>query len=81
MPEEMVRRAWADLTGDGAPYVAEGELQELRERFGLADDEQPTVDIAKRMAEVFHVSGQAMQIRLLALHLVLPKQPPPSLFD
>lgn len=81
MPEELVRRVWADLTGDVAPYVAEDELRQLRERFGLAHDEQPTVDVAKRMAEVFHVSGQAMQIRLLALHLVLPKKPPPSLFD
>lgn len=81
MPEEMVRRAWAELTGNVTPYVAEDELQQLRERFGLPGDEQPTVDIAKRMAEVFRVSGQSMQIRLFALRLVLPKKPPPSLFD
>jgi hypothetical protein len=81
MPEEMVRSAWTEVTGSVTPYVAEDELQQLRERYNLADDEQATVEIAKRMAGVFRVSGQAMQIRLLALHLVLPKRPPPSLFD
>jgi hypothetical protein len=81
MPEAMVRQVWTELTGDVAPYVAEDELQQLRQRFRLADEEQPTVEVAKRMAEVFRVSGQAMQIRLLALHLVLPEKPPPSLFD
>jgi hypothetical protein len=81
MPEEMVRRQWLKVTGNREPYVAEDEINQLRGRFGLTDDEQPTVDVAKRMARVFRVSGQAMQIRLVGLKLILPQKPPPSLFD
>jgi hypothetical protein len=81
MPEEMVRRQWAEVTGSREPYVAEDEINQLRGRYGLAEDEQPTVEIAKRMARVFRVSGQSMQIRLVGLKLILPQKPPPSLFD
>lgn len=80
MPKEMVKRQWAALTGSLEPYVAEDEITQLAKRFGRANDDLPTVDIAKRMAAAFHVSGQAMQIRLITLGLILPKKPPPSLF-
>jgi len=80
MPEELIRQGWAEMTGSLDPYVAEGEIKELIQRYDLAGDEQPTVDIAKRMARAFHVSGQAMQIRLVKLNLVLLKKPPPTLF-
>lgn len=80
MPKDMVRREWKIATGSLDPYVAENELSQLIERFGNAAGGLPTVDIAKRMAATFHVSGQAMQIRLINLGLVLPKAPPPSLF-
>jgi len=76
----MIRRQWPDVTGSLDPYVAEGEIKELAERHALAGDKQPTVDIAKRMARAFHVSGQAMQIRLVKLNLILLKKPPPTLF-
>lgn len=81
MPVEMVRRQWEAVTGRHEAYVAEDEIAELRGRFNLTDDAQPTVEIAKRMASVFRVSGQAMQIRLVGLKLILPQKPPPSLFD
>lgn len=81
MPEEMVRRKWAEMTGSREPFVVEDEITQLRGRYGLAEDEQPTVEIAKRMARVFRVSGQSMQIRLVGLKLILPQKPPPSLFD
>ena len=81
MPEETVRRKWAEVTGSNEPYVAEDELDRLRGRYGVTDDGQPTVEIAKRMARVFRVSGQSMQIRLVGLKLILPQKPPPSRFD
>lgn len=80
MPKEMVKREWLKQTSGAEPYVAEDEIKTLVGRFGLADDDLPTVEIAKRMAAAFHVSGQAMQIRLIKLGLVLTKKPPPSLF-
>lgn len=80
MPEELVRQAWQDMTGSVVPHVAEDEIKELTERYGLAEGDQPTVEIAKRMARVFCVSGQAMQIRLTKLGLILTEKPPPSLF-
>ena len=80
MPKEMVQREWAALTGSREPYVAEDEIAQLAKRFGRSDNDLPTVDLAKRMAAAFHVSGQAMQIRLITLGLILTKKPPPSLF-
>lgn len=80
MPEVMVRRCWTEVAGSPEPYVAEDELAELVERFGTPEGELPTIDLARRMADYFKVSGQAMQIRLLGLKLILEKQPPPGLF-
>lgn len=81
MPEEMIRRHWAETNGSPAPYVAQDEMAQLASSLNLGKDEQPTVEISKKMAREFHVSGQAMQIRLIHLGLVLTKAPPPSLFD
>ena len=80
MPEPLIRRSWAEVHGCPEPYVATGEWANRRARFGAREDEYPTVEVAHRMATVFKVSGQAMQIRLLALGLILEKQPPASLF-
>lgn len=80
MPKDMVKRQWAPLTGSAEPYVAEDEIKTLAGRFGLAENDLPTVEIAKRMAAAFHVLDQAMQIRLIKLGLILTKKPPPSLF-
>ena len=80
MPEEMVLRHWTEMAGALEPYVAKDEILDLIATLGLAEDEKPTVEIAKRMAGVFHVSGQAMQIRLIKLGLILTEKPPPSLF-
>lgn len=80
MPEEMVRRHWTDTNGSPAPYVAQEEIAQLTAQLNLTKDDQPTVERSKRMAGAFHVSGQAMQIRLINLGLILTKKPPPSLF-
>jgi len=81
MPEEMVRQQWTRENGSAAPYVAADEIAAMvawGETFG---DKQPIVGISKRMAAAFHVSGQAMQIRLINLGLVMTEKPPRSLFE
>lgn len=80
MPAAMVRRQWVEATGGSEPFVVEDEIKGLAERLALEEGAVPTVRISKHMADVFHVSGQAMQIRLIALGLILTKKPPPSLF-
>ncbi len=80
MPEEMVRRIWREVFGSTEPYVAVAEIAARTAAWSLAEDRTPTVTIAREMAEVFKVSGQAMQIRLIGLGLIRTQAPPPSLF-
>jgi len=80
MPEPLMKQWWSRISGSPEPYVAEAEFAERRARFGVGADDYPTVDVAHRMADAFKVSGQAMQIRLLGMGLILERQPPPSLF-
>ena len=56
------------------------EIEDLKARWGLADDDRPTVDVARQLAPVFEVSAQAMQIRLIELGLIRTKVPEPGLF-
>lgn len=81
MPKEMVRQAWNDQQRSLEPYDARDELKDLSSRWGLADDNRPTVNVAKTMAQRFKVSGQAMQIRLIGLGLIVTKAQPASLFS
>lgn len=80
MPKDMVLHAWEGRYGNRDPYVAKNEMADLSARWGLAEDEQPTVDIAKELARDFNVSGQAMQIRLIGLGLIRTEVPEPDLF-
>jgi hypothetical protein len=80
MPTAMVRQQWAEATGSSEPMVVEDEIKGMAERLVLPEGVVPTARISKHLADKFHVSGQAMQIRLVALGLVLTKKPPPSLF-
>lgn len=80
MPKEMIFAAWRQRFDNMDPYVAKDEMANLSAKWGLADDEQPTVDVAKEMARAFNVSGQAMQIRLIGLGLIRTEVPAPDLF-
>ena len=80
MPKEMVQTAWKSRVGNLEPYVAAEEIADLSARWGLAEDERPTVEIARELAREFKVSGQAMQIRLVGLGLIQVKVPAPGLF-
>jgi hypothetical protein len=81
MPKEMVFAQWEAMHGNRQPYIAIDEIEDLKARWGLADDDRPTVDVARQMAPVFEVSAQAMQIRLIELGLIRTRMPEPGLFS
>jgi len=81
MPKEMVLAVWQSRQGSLEPYVAVEEIANLSARWGLAEDKNPTVEVAKHLAREFGVSGQAMQIRLIGLGLISTKKPGPGLFS
>jgi hypothetical protein len=80
MPKDIVQNEWKDRFGSLEPYIAVDEISDLNARFGQTQDNQPTVKIAKYLSKIFNVSGQAMQIRLINLGLILTKQPEKRLF-
>jgi len=81
MPKQMVQNKWKEIVGSLEPYVAVDEISDISERWGLAEDNQPTVQIAKQLAKIFNVSGQSMQIRLVNLKLILTQTPEKGLFS
>ena len=81
MPKEMVFETWREVQGGLDPYVAVDEITDFSARWGLAEDETPTVSVTRDLAPRFQVSGQAMQIRLVGLGLILTKTPEPGLFS
>jgi len=81
MPGELVKRAWHEQHGTLEPYVAKDEIADLSARWRLAENAQPTVRVARDMARLFEVSGQAMQIRLIGLGLIQTEAPAPGLFS
>lgn len=81
MPKGMVYAQWEAMRGSREPYIAIGEIADLKARWGLGEDERPTVDVARQMAPVFQVSAQAMQIRLTELGLIRARVPEPGLFS
>ena len=80
MPGDLVFKTWEARNGNREPYIAKQEMADLSVKWGLADNDQPTVEIARTLARDFKVSGQAMQIRLIGLGLIKTKEPDPSLF-
>jgi len=80
LPRDMVLKSWQERRGDVQPYIAAGELSNLSARWRLAENETPTVAIARDMARQFKVSGQAMQIRLVELGLIRLKEDQREMF-
>jgi len=70
MPKEQVFAVWQEKHGSLEPYYAAEEIAGLTARWSVADGSIPTVRVAKEMAQIFKVSGQAMQIRLNSLGLI-----------
>lgn len=81
MPKELVFAQWEAMHGGLAPYIATREIADLKARWGLGEDERPTTEVARQMAQVFEVSAQAMQIRLIELGLIRTRVPAPVLFS
>lgn len=81
MPEATVRKAWCEVRGGGEPYFAASEIETLSVHWSLGEDSTPTTGVAREMAKLFKVSGQAMQIRLKGLGLILTQESKTSLFN
>ncbi|MBK8164703.1 MAG: ImmA/IrrE family metallo-endopeptidase [bacterium] len=81
MPKSMVFAQWEAMHGSREPYIAVDEIAGLKVRWGLGEDERPTVEVARQMASAFQVSAQAMQIRLIDLGLIRTDVPEPGLFS
>jgi len=80
MPKDLIFAAWEHQQGSMKPYIATDEIADLSARWCLGEEETPTVAVARELAQVFKVSGQAMQIRLLGLKLIRTCASEPSLF-
>jgi Zn-dependent peptidase ImmA (M78 family) len=70
MPRRMVHAAWEAEHGARTPYFAKQEMDALSAKYRLPSGERPVTDVARRMANLFRVSSQAMQIRLMDMGLV-----------
>jgi len=79
MPKEMIYNAWEQQHGNLRPYDATDEVKLLSE--SLTDTRTSTVGIARDLAKQFHVSGQAMQIRLTGFGFVKFNKEVSGLFD
>jgi len=69
MPASLIRMAWENCTGSVAPAMVP-EAQLSTRRWGLGEESAPTLPVVRDMARVFHVSAQAMQIRLQGMGLL-----------
>ncbi|MHB9023441.1 MAG: ImmA/IrrE family metallo-endopeptidase [Armatimonadota bacterium] len=73
MPTELVRDAWVWASGAADPViVSKHEL--THQRWSLGEDYVSTHTFARLMAGKFHVSNQAMQLRLEGMHLLVTEQ-------
>lgn len=81
MLKEMVYEAWEQREEALRPYDATDEVTFLSSRLSPGEDETPTVQVAREMAKLFHVSSQAMQIRLTGLGLIKLHKDNSVLFD
>lgn len=79
MPREMVYKVWKDCYGSLTPYKAAEEIAHLTALWELEENDWPTVEISKKLAPEFKVSGQAMQVRLVNLGLIETKESGPDL--
>lgn len=80
MPRELVMKRWGMRFGKMEPYFAGSEIASLSAKWGLGEEDRPTVSIARILAQDFKVSGEAMQIRLMKLGLVRAEAETPDLF-
>lgn len=60
MPADMVRAAWVELTDDGAPICTADTYGAIHAAM-----------LGQEMASIFHVSGDAMRIRLETMSLLV----------
>lgn len=81
MPELLIHTEWLTYTGDRSACYLLDEREFRSSHWSLGESKAPIVKAAREMAEIFNVSGQAMQIRLIGLGLLQYKTNKPSLFN
>ena len=70
MPTELLRDEWPRIAGKADPVLL--SLREvMNKRWSLGEDYLPAHPLARQMAQRFHVSNQAMQIRLEGMGLMV----------
>jgi hypothetical protein len=79
MPKEMIYNAWEQQNGTLRPYDATDEVRFVS--GSLTDTKPSTLGIARDLAKQFHVSGQAMQIRLSGFGFVKFDKEASALFE
>lgn len=79
MPEQMIFDAWEEFHGNFSPVYTSGNTDFVNKN---PFNSRPSVtDVARRMAEKFEVSVQAMEIRLKSLNLLKNTAASPVLFS
>lgn len=79
MPRTLVMRAFENIKGSRAPYIATNEIAFLQARQTSSQATVPTLSISREIADALQTSAQATQYRLIALGLILTDQPAPQL--
>jgi hypothetical protein len=79
MPKQMVYDAWEQQHGTLKPYDAADEVGCVASNGGVVN--APTVEISRRLAKHFHVSAQAMQIRLTGFGFIRLNKEATVLFE
>jgi len=69
MPSELLRAEWLRFTGATAPVLL-SPREMMHKRWALGEDYLPAHPLARELAQRFHVSNQAMQIRLEGMGLM-----------
>ena len=68
MPKQMIFDAWEELNGNFSPLYTKSNTNFINKT--RLNSYPSTTDVARRMAEKFEVSVQAMEIRLKSLNLL-----------
>jgi hypothetical protein len=81
MPGDLFKETWNSLFPGKGPLNVYEELDEKRKIFGLTEkDSPPNCDLSRKLASIYKVSAQAMQIRLCELKLLEIDPPEKTLF-
>ncbi len=81
MPEFLVRQRWIDYNDKLETHLVRDIIESQPTQWSLIDSNTPITNVARELATVFNVSGQAMQIRLISLRLIQIERNNAKLFN